>query len=212
MEGTCLGNFIAANFTDRLLARLKPSPEALVPVKCDRCGGTGKTFTKWDPCKDCRGAGFTSESDDVCPTCKGAGKVCDPEQYHDCYTCNGKGTRIPADESYYGLTFHDPNYDPGKAIIGKDCSDRTLTLGEKRSDGLTVEEAEAQGVSIGLERYQAIYAASSKYPTERHTIPSIDGACGFSSVEKIGKAIGLELVSFLGRHKSDHIYILHVGK
>lgn len=76
----------------------------------------------------------------------------------------------------YGLTFHDPNFDPGKAPVAP--------------TGETVAELEAAGKSLGLERYQAVYAASSPVPTERHTVPSIDGACGFDSVERIINAIG----------------------
>jgi len=77
-------------------------------------------------------------------------------------------------QEYYGLSFHDPNYDPGKAVI----------------DGKTVAEREADGESIGLERYQSFYKGSSRVPTERHIVPLIDGACGFSSVETILRAVG----------------------
>jgi hypothetical protein len=93
-------------------------------------------------------------------------------------------------KTFYGLTYHDPNYDPGKAKIGKDCTDRTMGQG---SDGKTVADAEAAGESLGLERYQAFYSASSKHPTKRHTVPLIDGACGMSSVQRIAEAIGLTL-------------------
>lgn len=70
--------------------------------------------------------------------------------------------------SQYGLTFHNP----------------------KRKTPATIEQAEASGRSLGLERYQDFYAASSKVPTEVHTVPLIDGACGQSSVERILTAIG----------------------
>ncbi len=75
---------------------------------------------------------------------------------------------------FYGLTFHDPNYDPGKKII----------------EGQTVEQREKEGKTVGLDRYQAFYSASSPLPTKLHTIPSIDGATGFSSVEAILKELG----------------------
>lgn len=81
------------------------------------------------------------------------------------------------DKEYYGLTFHDPNYDPGKAKIGNE----------------TVEDREAAGKSLGLERYQAFYSASSKLPTERHTVPSLDGACGFECMVRVLEAIGGKL-------------------
>lgn len=90
-------------------------------------------------------------------------------------------------KEFYGLSYHDPNYDPGKAIVGVGCSDRTL---DSKSAGKTVEQAEKDGDSLGLERYQAFYSASSKVPTEKHIEPLIDGACGFGCVEQIGSACG----------------------
>lgn len=81
------------------------------------------------------------------------------------------------DKKFYGLTFHDPNYDPGKKII----------------KGETVEERGKTGKSMGLERYQTFHGASSKTPTDKHVIPLIDGACGFESVERIINAIGCKL-------------------
>ena len=98
-------------------------------------------------------------------------------------------------QEYYGLTFHDPDFDPGKAIIGKDCQDRTFG---KDGEEKTVEQAEKDGESLGLERYQAFYSASSNTPDEKHRIPLIDGACGKSSVEKILNAIGYSLVYLKG--------------
>jgi hypothetical protein len=104
--------------------------------------------------------------------------------------------------SFYGLSFHDPNFDPGAAVIGRDCSDRTFGP-DGANVGKTVAEAEAAGVSVGLERYQAIYAASSPHPTERHTVPSIDGACGISSVLEILRALGLELLQVYSSSRLD---------
>src|ERR1700733_5836464 len=72
--------------------------------------------------------------------------------------------RAKIDRPFAGLTFHDPNFNPGDA---------------KGEDGRTIAEREESGDSLGLERYQAFYSASSPLPTERHTIPSIDGACGY---------------------------------
>lgn len=102
---------------------------------------------------------------------------------------------------FYGLTFHDPNYDPSKAVIGKDCSDRTLS--KQDETGTTVGEAEAKGVSFGLERIQAIYSASSKTPTMRHTQPDIDGACGVSCVLDILRALGMSLRHIVSKSKLD---------
>ena len=92
-------------------------------------------------------------------------KVKIPFQYF-----NGKKSR-----GYYGLSFHDPNYDPGK---------------------------------YSPKSPPAFYRAASPVPTKRHTIPQIDGACGFSQVEKILRGLGykLELVR-TSRNRQD-IYIL----
>ena len=89
-------------------------------------------------------------------------------------------------KEFYGLSFHDPNFDLGKAIVGQGCTDRTLGGAE----GVTVEQAEAEGKSLGLERYQAFYQASSKMPTQYHIIPLINGGCGMSCVQQIGNAVG----------------------
>ena len=76
---------------------------------------------------------------------------------------------------FYGLSFHDPNYDAGKAEL---------------PSGKTVAEAEAAGESLGLDRYQQFRAASSKIPSTNHIAPMIDGGCGMRSVIAIGEAIG----------------------
>lgn len=110
---------------------------------------------------------------------------------------------------FYGLTFHDPNFNPGKAVIGEGCTDRTLS--KDNQDGKTVEQAEEEGASLGLERYQAFYTASSKVPTERHTVPLIDGACGLECVVKIMKAINLEYSWTLGRRRDDQATVADHG-
>jgi len=88
---------------------------------------------------------------------------------------HGEKRLCKLDKGFYGLSFHDPDFDPGQAVL---------------PDGKTVAQAEEDGVSLGLDRYQQFHAASSKVPTERHKIPLIDGACGMSSVLAIGEAIG----------------------
>lgn len=87
---------------------------------------------------------------------------------------------------HYGLRFIDPTYDPGKAKIAHDF------YGDPAPER-TVEEAEAAGESLGLDRYQAAYAASSDLPTATHTVPRIDGGCGMSSVERIAQTIGVTI-------------------
>jgi hypothetical protein len=80
--------------------------------------------------------------------------------------------------SMYGLTFHDPDFNPAKA--------------EVPGTGTTVEAREAAGESFGLERYQAVFAASSPVPTQAHRVPYLDGGCGKECMLQVLKAIGGE--------------------
>lgn len=150
MLGTVLGNYIASEYRDRLMA-LKPEQM--------------------------------------------------PEQSH----WNGS-ERVSDGRYFYGLTYHDPTYDPGKAVIGKDADDRTLG----GSEGKTVEQAEHDGDSLGLERYQAFYRASSPFPTDRHTVPLIDGATGYRSVLEIAKAIGVSVTRIEASKKLDLLQVSEI--
>lgn len=210
MKGTSLGNFIAARYASRLVA-LKPEdmPEqSHWESDCKRvCAG--ECLEKYRKAiTDAIVAGGSGD---------GIERMLLPEDCFECPTCGGRtvssggGRRVQDGRSFYGLTFHDPNYDPGKAVVGQDCSDRTMST-DGHNKGKTVAEVEAAGQSVGLERYQAFYSASSKHPTERHTVPLIDGACGFSSVEQIMKAIGLSLEWVPTRSKKQDVYILHDNK
>lgn len=92
-------------------------------------------------------------------------------------------------KKFYGLSFHNPNFDASKAVVG--------------DTGKTVGEREQSGDSLGLERYQAIHSASSPLPTEQHTVPHMDGACGRGCMESIFEAIGgkIDLVTDGDRKK-----------
>lgn len=106
---------------------------------------------------------------------------------------NGEAVR-----EYYGLSYHDPNFDPGKAKVpGTDK---------------TVAEREASNDSLGLERYQAFYRESSNVPTERHTVPLISWGVGFSSVERIGNAIGLTFTYVPTSSKNLDVYNVEVDE
>lgn len=205
MEGTALGSWIARAYADRLLA-LRPED---MPAQ-----------SHWQParnprriCENLAGCEWTNAQ---ITNAHAAGKDANIYLAHDAYTCPHCGAATRADarhgkrvddgRSFYGLTFHDPNYDPGKAVIGEACADRTL---DGKAEGKTVADAEAAGESLGLERYQAIYSASSKHATERHTVPSIDGGCGMESVRKIMQAIGLTLEYLPTRSKKSNLYTLH---
>ena len=110
-------------------------------------------------------------------SCNGGGYDMKGTALGDWMALEFKDKLVTLTKEFYGLSFHDPNYDPSKAIIA----------------GQTVEEREKEGKSIGLERYQAFHGASSKIPTDKHIIPLLHGACGFSSMERVLNAIGYKL-------------------
>lgn len=204
MKGTVLGDFIAKHYADRLNA-LQPEEMSenshWQPDHKRVCAG--ECHEKWNAQliehiseeKGGEPPELPKLAEDCweCPVCGG-----ETEASHD-------GKRVDDGRYFYGLTFHDPNFDPGTAVIGEGCNDRTLGPG---AEGKTVEQAEEDGESLGLERYQAFYSASSKVPTERHHVPLIDGACGMSSVERIMEAIGLKLRYIPTRKKNDSIHEL----
>tara|TARA_Y100001970_G_scaffold111694_1_gene139388 strand:+ start:985 stop:1464 length:480 start_codon:yes stop_codon:yes gene_type:complete len=109
-------------------------------------------FVNGDKVSRCNGGGY-----DMQGTCLG-----------DWIERKFKDDLLQLKETFYGLTFHNPNWKPPLEIV----------------------EKEKEGKSLGLERYQDFYKQSSDLPTEKHTIPLIDGACGINSVEKILNAIG----------------------
>lgn len=208
MQGTVLGSYIAGAFADRLL-KLKESdmPE----------------HTRWEPnhLRICDGKCREKYIETLVAVEESKGFVGEPKPLPEyptdtqlCPKCGSEttwsrgGTTISEGRYLYGLRFVDPTYDPGKAVIGKDCSDRCLS--KESQQGKTVEQAEKDGVSFGLERLQAAYSATSPFPTETHTVPCIDGACGIDSVRKIMEKIGLSLEWVKGRrNRKNDLYILH---
>lgn len=201
MRGTVIGDWIARAFPNELLAlnpEDMPANSHWEPERARVC--LGKCYEDW--LKAIHAAIDAEQPDPK--------QEKFPEDAWTCPKCGGKtaqsrdGKRVNDGRGFGGLTFHDPNYDPGKAVIGKDCSDQTFS-GE--SDGKTVEQAERDGDTVGLERYQAFYSASSKVPTDRHTVPLIDGACGESAVLRILNAIGLTLKKVASTSKLD-VYII----
>jgi hypothetical protein len=187
MRGTVLGDWLTYAYADRLRA-LKPED---MPENFHWQPDFGAFICRAPACFMPRiDAGFSPATlnrpdviggGDPSPKCPECGEDMDRD--------GRAGERIDDGRSLYGLTFHDPNYNPDKAIIGKDCNDRTF----HGAEGQTVARAEAAGNSVGLERYQAIYRASSKHATERHIIPILDGGCGMSSMERVAQAIGLTI-------------------
>ena len=109
---------------------------------------------------------------------------------------------LALEREYYGLSFHDPDFDPGKAVLERP----DLVFGGK--PGETVEEREKAGKSIGLERYQAFYQASTKRPDESHHVPLLDGATGLGNMRSILRACNLGLQWIPTQLKNHSIYLL----
>jgi hypothetical protein len=187
MRGTVIGNWLAATFPNELRA-LKPEDmpknSHWQPDRTRVCNGQCKV-------EHDKLMMAAIEADEI-------EKALLPRLPEDAWTCpkcggptrsSGDGKRIDDGNYFYGLHFYDPNYDPGKAVVGQDVSNRTIG-GE---NGKTVEQLEADGKSFGLERLQAFYKQTAPHSTERHIQPTIDGACGESSVMNILNAIGLTL-------------------
>lgn len=191
MKGTVLGRWIARRFADRLL-KLK---EADMPEHSHWERSENPRRMCWDA--DCvvkavaegRERPKLGPDDTTCPEC---GKPTDID-YHD-------GRTVNDGRYFYGLTFHDPNFDPGKAI-----PQQPPVFGGEADKGKTVEQLENEGKSLGLERCQQFYRASSKVPTERHAVPLIDGAVGIQEVMGLGNAIGLTFQS-IRAGKNDDIW------
>lgn len=196
MRGTSLGNWIASEFKDSLLS-LKESdmPEQSHWERAEnprrRCDDIECFIKEQMKEPESETAGWFTPKTEKCPKCQRETRI----DYHD-------GKQVIDGHYFYGLTFHDPNWDPGKAVVN-----RAPVFGTDADAGKTVEELEKEGKSLGLERYQAFYSGSSKHPTDRHTIPSIDGGCGFSSVEKILRALGYQLQWVKTRSTKRDVYI-----
>lgn len=194
MRGTVVGNWIAYTFPNELRALRSedmPAQSHWEPELARVCAGK------------CRDEAIAND--------KELPKL--PEDAWKCLICDGEtwpsrdGKRIDDGRSFYGLRFYDPNYDPGKAVVGVDCSNRSMG-GE---DGKTVEQLETEGKSFGLERLQATYSQTSPHATKTHTHPTIDGACGLSSVTAILNAIGLTLRQVVNTSKLD-VYVIEAHK
>lgn len=78
-------------------------------------------------------------------------------------------------------------------------ADGTFTKDE--DVGKTLRQLKKEGKLVDLDTVRAWYAATSKFPTKRHRVPSIDGACGKSSVETIINTIGLTMQWLPGSDK-----------
>ncbi len=207
MKGTSFGNWLARAFTPELL-KLKsadmPAQSHWQPDYYRHCAGE---------CLDAFSERHTDAiaNDQPLADIEPLPKL--PEDCWECPTCGGKtrqthnGTRIDDGRYFYGLSFHDPNYDPLSAKLER-CDDTFTKPGDV---GKTFRQLRKEGKIVDLDVLRTWYKASSKHATKRHTVPQIDGACGFNSVMDILRAIGYDL-EYVQGGKRDDIYILRQVK
>lgn len=189
MRGTVIGNWIAATFPKELRALRSedmPAQSHWEPERARFCAGV---------CAALRAITLEPKPEQV--------KL--PDDCFTCPTCGGEthasrdGKRIDDGRYFYGLRFYDPNYD---ALAGKlERADGTFTKPE--DVGKTFRQLKAEGKFVDLDLMRSAYKQTSPHATARHTQPTIDGACGESSVRDILKAIGLELRKVVSSSKLD---------
>jgi hypothetical protein len=186
MKGTALGNFIARAFSAELL-KLKPAqmPEQShwEPERSRHCADKcldayseryADAIAARTPLADVKPLPKLSEDTWECPDCKGKTR-----QSHD-------GKRIDDGRYFYGLRFHDPNYDPLAAKLER-CDD---TFTKPEDVGKTFRQLQKEGKIVALDALRTWYKASSPHPTRRHT------------VEKILEAVGYQLEYITGGRRS----------
>lgn len=193
MEGTCLGTFLETFYADRL--------NALTPDQMPAQSHWERAAKPRWFCNDCDGKiphgrkAWDEPDYPACPKCGG----------HNVRPDQRDGKTIDDGRYFYGLRFVDPTYDARTAKLAK--ADGCFTSDD--DVGKTLGELSAAGKLVDLDLIRAHYKQTSPVPTKTHTVPSIDGACGKSSVEAIAKAIGLELQYVPNRSKKVTIYQLH---
>jgi len=141
---------------------------------CTLCDHTGQKLAR------CNGGGYdmrgTVFATWMCDAFKDELCALKPKDFPE----NSPGRKHP--RSFYGLSFHNPNYDPSKAVIKTD-----------KGVEMTLEDAEKAGELVLLQRYQAFFAASSPTPSKVFTEPYMNGSCGYDCVKNVMHAIGLEM-------------------
>lgn len=203
MQGTNLGNYIASHYAERLLAldpNKMPPNSHWEPERARECAGA--CWEKWNEALMGRLSDAVKEPGEL-PLLP---KL--PEDCWECPTCKGKtrasrdGKTIDDGRYFYGLRFVDPKYNPLDAILER-CDD---TFTKPEDVGKTFRQLQKEGKIVDLDVIRAWYSSTSPHPSKRHCVPTIDGACGMSSVQKIANAIGLTFEHVPVRSKNLTIY------
>lgn len=214
MMGTVIGNWLAATFPTELCAlkesqmparshweraekprRVCRNVSCHVDMLAPKEGGTAipEGKAQW-LAKTGHEFPYVADGVETCPFCGGETAI----DHHD-------GKTVQDGRSFYGLCFYDPTYN---ALDGKlERADGTFTKPE--DVGKTFRELKAAGRIVDLDLIRHAYSQTSKHSTARHTRPSIDGACGTSSVLEIARAIGISLRQVASTSKL-HVYIIEV--
>jgi hypothetical protein len=202
MRGTVVGHWVAAAFKKELCA-LKPED---MP---------GRSHWEGERARVCDGACKEQARDQWVKDWKEDESKPYPElpkledDCFECPVCKGPtvgsrdGKTVQDGRSFYGLSFYDPNYDVMTARLER-CDD---TFTKPEDVGKTFRELEKEGKIIDLDVLRRWHKETSKHATERHTVPTIDGACGFSCVMDILKALGLTLRQVVNTKRLD-VYVI----
>lgn len=202
MRGAVIGNWIAATFRKELCALtpdMMPADSHWENERARVCAGDCKD--KW---KAAHRAAILDHPEGGLPQ-----QVKLKEDCFECPTCKGPthasrdGKRVDDGHCFYGLRFYDPNYDALNAVLER--ADDTFTKPE--DVGKTFRQLQQEGKLVDLDILHGWYKATSRHATERHTAPTIDGACGESSVLNILNAIGLCLEKVHSSSKLD-VYVI----
>lgn len=207
MRGTVIGNWVAATFPNELLA-LKPEDMPAnshwQPERARQCAG--KCRDEW---QEAHTKAIIEEKPEPAELPKLS------EDTWECPACGGSthasrdGKTVDDGRYFYGLRFYDPHFDVLNAKLER--ADEIFTKAE--DVGKTFRELQKEGKIVDLDVLRSWYKQTSPHATERHTVPTIDGACGVSSVMNILNAIGLTLDKVHDSKKLD-IYIIreHVSQ
>lgn len=185
MKGTNLGNWLTSAYADRLL---KLHPRQMEEQKEWRPADPQRRFCRCD-------TALKYTYDLKCSKC---GEPTIPD--------SRDGQHVITGRAFCGLRYYDPTYDALDAKLER--ADGTFTTDE--DVGKTYRQLKKAGKIVDLDVLRSWYAETSRHPTKRHTVPTIDGACGFSSVERIARAIGITLEAVRTRGKNLDVYIAHV--
>lgn len=191
MRGTVIGNWITQIFAEDL-KKLKPEQ-----MEKHSCWEYERAMVCRDKCESEYQAKVNDAimADKTSEEIKAITQVKLPEDCWECPTCKGRtgpsreGKTIDQGRYFYGLRFYDPKYDVLNEKLER-CDD----LFTKPEDvGKTFRQLKKEGKIVDLDILRKFHSNTSTYAKTRRHLPTIDGACGESSVMRILNAIGLSL-------------------